>query len=320
MEHLTKDYYKILTDKMIEKMSNNISYKKPWFTSTEFPYNPITGTVYKGINLLSLMSEEFSDPRFYTFNNIKKLSEESNTPILLKKGSKGFPVFKAVKYEINKNNETGEPNENQSNKNPFFIWRQVYSATVFNASQIDGIAPLETREPVPFSENNNIELLATAMKERDSLTIKHHSKGKSFYNFEEDVVMLPEKTLFKSDALYYRTLMHELGHATGGKNRLNRKLANTFGSPTYAQEELVAELCSYFLGFELGLQYDNITHDNHVGYLKSWIEILQNDKQFIFKAAGAANKAVDYLLTVKKEFEFNHNNQDTTNLFLKHTI
>jgi antirestriction protein ArdC len=35
--------------------------------------------------------------------------------------------------------------------------------------------------------------------------------------------------------------------------------------------------------------------DDHAAYMASWLEVLKNDKRFIFTAASHAQKAVDYL-------------------------
>lgn len=88
-------------------------------------------------------------------------------------------------------------------------------------------------------------------------------------------------------------MLHELGHATGGDNRLNRPLANGFGTAEYAREELVAELCSAFASAETGVQFDD---KNHAAYIGSWLDVLKSDKHAVFAAAKDASKAVDYLL------------------------
>ena len=88
-------------------------------------------------------------------------------------------------------------------------------------------------------------------------------------------------------------MLHELGHATGGENRLNRPLSNGFGTSEYAREELVAELCSAFASAETGVQFDD---KNHAAYIGSWLETLKGDKHAVFAAAKDASKAVDYLL------------------------
>ena len=56
-------------------------------------------------------------------------------------------------------------------------------------------------------------------------------------------------------------------HSTGHPSALNRGCNTDFGSPEYAQEELVAELGSLFLSADLGIQsadYEGEHYENHV--------------------------------------------------------
>ena len=36
------------------------------------PFNPVTGTRYKGINLVNLMAQEYGDPRWMTYKQAKE--------------------------------------------------------------------------------------------------------------------------------------------------------------------------------------------------------------------------------------------------------
>ena len=270
-----KDHYQILTDSIIKKMEDAVQYEKPWFSCDLLPYNPVTGTKYKGVNVLSL-------------------SEETGEKIMIIKGEKGIPVFKAMQKTFTKVNEdTGE-------ESSFSLWNQVYAGTVFNASQLTGMPPLKELPKIDFEDVEEAEKISIAMQEASGLKVVHSAEGRAYYVPSEDKVHMPNKEHFKSVSLYYRTLMHEFGHSTGHEKRLNRKFGSSgFGSPEYAFEELVAELSSYFMGANLGLPYDSQTHENHAAYLKSWIGALQKDKKMIFKAAGLATRSVEFQLKTK---------------------
>ena len=72
------------------------------------------------------------------------------------------------------------------------------------------------------------------------------------YNWQTDIINLPEKDQFASADAYYATAFHEAGHSTGHKYRLNREPAQhlggwQFGDKIYAREELVAEMTSALL-------------------------------------------------------------------------
>ena len=55
----------------------------------------------------------------------------------------------------------------------------------------------------------------------------------------------------------------------------------------YAFEELIAELGSAFLCSKLGIEKDI---KNTSAYIQSWLNALENDTQFIFKASKQAQK------------------------------
>ncbi|MBB6125408.1 antirestriction protein ArdC [Sphingobium subterraneum] len=55
----------------------------------------------------------------------------------------------------------------------------------------------------------------------------------------------------------------------------------------------VAEMGSAFLCAALGI----VPTVRHADYLGSWLEVLREDNRAIFRAASAASKAADWLLT-----------------------
>lgn len=299
LQEETKDHHLILTQKIIEKMEESLKYEKPWLTPNGLaPYNPVTGTKYKGVNFLSLMLHDFNDDRFYTFNNIKKLAQETNTNIHIKKGEKGIPIFKALQKTFTKTDkESGE-------ESVFGFWTQVYSGTVFNATQIEGLPALEKQVKNNIQGNEAVTQIIEALAQKTGLTVLHKNIDRACYIPLKDTVELPEKDNFKSNMHYLCTALHETSHATGHKSRLNRDLMGKFGTPEYAKEELIAELASYFLGTDpnINIPYDSASHDNHAAYLQSWLKALKNDKNYIFKCASAASKVAEYQLSLRDEY------------------
>jgi antirestriction protein ArdC len=291
-----KDHHQILTDRIIEKMEEAVKFEKPWFTCNMLPYNPVSKTKYRGINLVSLLARGFNDPRFLTFQHIQTLSKEIGSPILIKSGEKGTSIFKAIKKSFtNEDKESGE-------KTISSFYHYVYSGSVFNASQLTGMPNLPVLNTEPFKTEEEAEKILKAMCEMTGLKFEHRNQDIACYIPSKDTVMMPPKEQFKSSLNYYSTLMHELGHSTGHETRLNRNLTGKFGDSLYSFEELVAELSSYYMGATLELPYDSKIHDNHAGYLKSWIKALKDDKNMIFKAASQASKAVEFQINTKKAF------------------
>ncbi|WP_292277942.1 zincin-like metallopeptidase domain-containing protein, partial [Mesorhizobium sp.] len=62
-----------------------------------------------------------------------------------------------------------------------------------------------------------------------------------------------------------------------------------------AHEELIADLGGCFLAAALGIVPELEPRPDHASYLASWLEILRNEKRFIFAAAAHAQRAVNYL-------------------------
>ena len=58
---------------------------------------------------------------------------------------------------------------------------------------------------------------------------------------------------------------------------------------------------SAFLCADLGITPE--IRDDHAAYIASWLEVLKNDKRFIFSAASYAQKAADYLHSLQPKAE-----------------
>lgn len=75
--------------------------------------------------------------------------------------------------------------------------------------------------------------------------------------------------------------------------RLDRNLANRFGSNAYAAEELIAEATSALIGADLGVP---VTHlDNHASYINHWLRILRADERALMTAPARAEEAATWL-------------------------
>lgn len=75
-------------------------------------------------------------------------------------------------------------------------------------------------------------------------------------------------------------------------------MEGTFGTDSYAKEELRAEIASMMLTRQLGLPHNP---DRHAAYVESWINILQKDPSEILKAASDAPKIKDYVLSFNQQ-------------------
>ena len=182
---------------------------------------------------------------------------------------------------------------------------------VFNERDIEGVdfdlrrKKIEAKAKKFETEVEKIDAAESIIKNMPNapkIIEKYIGKGQSpNYKPTRDIVEMPQKTQYDNVAIWYGTAFHELCHATGHATRLGREGITNFdgfGSPSYAFEELVAELGSAFLNAESGILFQTLKMN--AAYIKGWKEsvksILKKDNKAIFKAAGQAQKAADYIL------------------------
>ncbi|HEV7380565.1 MAG TPA: zincin-like metallopeptidase domain-containing protein [Dyadobacter sp.] len=292
-----RDYRQELTSnimKMVE--AGTAPWQKPWNADAAaahlaMPYNAASGRAYRGGNSIWLMAKAMEkaefDPRFVTYNQAKDNDWQ------VKKGERGTSVeyWQFDKEEKRKDPTTGKDETVRIKlDNP-----RVFYATVFHASQIDGIPKYEPRVPEngwkPVEQAENIMAGSKAK-------IIHDQVDRAYYAPSSDSVHLPPKEAFPRDVDYYEVAMHELAHWSGHESRLNRDLTGSFGSESYAKEELRAQMASLYLSAETGVPFNP---DRHASYQNSWLQVLQNDKNEFFRAAKDAEVIADYILDLQKE-------------------
>lgn len=281
---------------------DNIPWQKQWDTPNNF--NGISGKAYKGINALILLivsqKQKYQDPRWYTYLQIKKLGFKLKTEA---KG-KGVPVEFWSYYNLKtKKKASFEEYEKSIEKDPkskdnFKII--LTTSYVFNGSLVEGLEAYYQEE----GEKINIpKYIANIIK---NIGVNYEEKGSNaYYDIVRDKVVLPPSHTFIDKYSYYATQLHELTHATGSTNRLNRNVMVSYSKENYAREELVAEIGSSFLMQKLNINADKVNYDDHKAYIKSWIEVLENNPKELFNAISLANKAFDYLDSKSKQIEKN---------------
>ncbi|MFO9570999.1 zincin-like metallopeptidase domain-containing protein [Legionella pneumophila serogroup 1] len=283
-------YHQVVANQIIESLkAGTAPWLKPWepgIGNGQIPYNPITGKRYRGINALYLMLNQSDDNRWLTYKQAQGIDAQ------VRKGEKGTTIqyWKFHEEQI-KQDAAGKPVLDEQG-NPLKVQvnlerPKVFYATVFHASQIDNMPELITKEP-DWSLIERAEKLLLNF----GATITHSEADRAFYRLSTDSIHLPPKEQFKSAANYYATALHELGHWSGHPSRLDRDLGHPFGSDAYAKEELRAEIASMLLGAELGIGHDP---SQHTAYIKSWIQVLEDEPLEIFRASADAEKIVSHL-------------------------
>jgi putative DNA primase/helicase len=288
---MATDYRRELTDKIITALENGVApWQKPWDGSvvkSMQPFNPISSTQYRGFNQLSLMMTPYDDPRWCTY----KQAAEKGWQV--RKGEKSTSIEFWKFYE---DREQTDPDSGEVKKVKVKLDRPIVRyASVFNVQQMDNVPELERIENGYEWEPNE---MAEKILSKSGVPMFFDQSDRAYYTSLRDEIHMPAREAFPSVEKFYATALHELGHATGHESRLNRKLGNTFGSVDYAKEELRAEMASFFLSARLGIEFDV---GNHAAYVGSWIKVLQEDKNELFRAAKDAEGIAEYVMNIGLE-------------------
>jgi antirestriction protein ArdC len=281
----TNDIYSTITNRIIADLEKGqLTWRQPWMTGHDV-MRPLrwNDQPYTSVNTILLwdaaLNKGFESSHWMTFKQALALKGS------VRKGEKATQIVYADKFlkeEIDAQGET------QSRTIPF-----LKSYHVFNANQIDGLSDGFYKKP-----NRSIINLETRDERLENYFAETKiaiQKGtKACYNLSRDVVEIPAFENFYDAPSYYATLAHEIVHATKHPTRLDREFGRLkWGDEGYAKEELVAELGSCFLAADLGFEPE--FRQDHSAYIQNWLQVLQNDKRFIFSAASYAQKAVEYL-------------------------
>jgi antirestriction protein ArdC len=267
--------YEIITSRIVEELQKGqIPWRKPWKTLP--PANLISKKPYRGINVFLLALQGYGSQYWLTFNQAKQLGGN------VRKGEHGSKIvfWKFDSYE----SETAD-GETEQRKSAILRYY-----TVFNLEQTEGLKALLTLPPAfPIQ---SAEEIVKGMPNPPAF----EQDARAAYVPSRDVVTMPSRTAFDSQAEYYSTLFHELTHSTGHAKRLAREGFDTpqkFGSESYSREELIAEMGSAMLCGVAGIEQS--TPANSAAYLKAWVARLKADSKLVISAASAAQKAADYI-------------------------
>lgn len=289
-----------------------MAWHQPWKAGSGgnhllLPKNATTGVGYTGGNRIiladRLMRRHIAEGQ--PFDNrwlTKKQAETLDGRLKADAEGQGVTLVKIVKDTFKKE-VVGDNGQKEEKQQPYTAARLfvVYHISLFEGLQLPEPEPL----PVVVPRDSTMTLsgegqdILDAFIKRTKLTIRHGNgleiPDAAFYAPLHDTVTMPRKELFETDEDYYDTLMHELGHSTMAEHRMNRKGAlGSFGTETYAKEELRADFASAFLGAVIDLPASERRLKDHAAYMQSWSRNLK--PQDIFTAAREAEKICDWVL------------------------
>ena len=293
---VTQTSYQEITDKIVGLLESGVvPWHKPWSVPGGEPQNLISRRPYRGINPFLLNLAPYASPYWLTFRQARTLGGT------VRRGEKSSPIwfwkFWTPRAKKDPDRQPGEISSRDLKAIP--VLRRY---RVFNVEQCDGLGDHVPELPGDQrTEWQRIEAAETLVAEMPQKPRIEHGRRGAFYRPAVDLVGMPDRDRFEGAEAYYSTLFHELVHATGHESRLGRKgatAASRFGSPTYSREELVAEMGAAFLSGRAGIEHATI--EASAGYLAHWIDKLEGEPQLAVQAAGAAQKAADFILGARR--------------------
>lgn len=283
---------KEIVEKIISDMQEHgFEWVRPW--SEHFMQrNAVSNRTYHGGNRLHLafisQARGYDDPRWCTFNQAKE------NGWAVRKGAKSAVIEHWKTTSSLKPSEAEDGSDDKLVNYPVLVgaWH------VFNAAEIEGIPPLGDLNANHISDDA-ATVIPTVRKSSRCKISEAERISQACYKPLADIIEMPAQPTFVSDESYLRTLLHEMAHSTGHHSALDRDMHGSFGSESYAFEELIAELGSIFTATQLGFPCANIDerhYQNHVAYLQSWVSALRNDEALLFRAASKADAACEYII------------------------
>lgn len=311
--------YDKFADMLIKKLEGfEGNWEKPWFdVGMQWPKS-IYGKPYNGMNALNLSIlcefEGYKIPIFATHDrifamNFEKDENGNRVPAVndageklpfvhVEKGQSAFPVFlsqtnivhKDTKQKISYADYVKLSSEEQDNYN---IYHNMKVYPVFNVDQTnlkearpelyDKLLQEHGPKEIPEIKEGEDYVFAPVDKmiaDNSWICPIKITGNRAFFRPGAPEICVPEKAQFPHRDQFYSTLFHEMTHSTGDKDHLNRlNPADSFGSPGYAREELVAEIGKALTCQRYGIP--SHMKDDTLPYLKSWLSSLHEDPKFI---------------------------------------
>jgi antirestriction protein ArdC len=277
------DVYSRVTAEIIAAIEQGTGeWRAPWFhngTSIARPTNIASGKRYRGINTLALWAAGFAAGYGDGLWGTYKQWQDAGAQVREGERSTTVVLWKKIQVSPQTDNEDDDDGHRR-------MFARAFS--VFNIAQVDGYErPVTPALP-------GAERLAHAEAFIANLGVKTVFGGsEAYYRPSADTVFMPPFPSFRDAVSFYGVWLHENGHATGAKHRLDRDLSERFGSAAYAAEECCVEILSGVVLADLGIAHH--PRPDHAAYVASWLKVLKDDPKAIFTAASKAQQAADWM-------------------------
>jgi len=278
-----------ITENIVNALRNGIvPWRKPWVgpNSPSFPTNFTSQRSYRGMNVLLLRLAEMSQN--YPTSYWATFAQWRSVDCFVRAGEKATQIVFWKPVTKTKRDDQGD-----EESKTFPVLR---SWAVFNIAQVEGkIADTFKAIPQPITEvvsderHEEFEKVVVGTK----ADIRYGGDKAFYVRPPQDHIVLPQREKFIDFPAFAETLAHELCHWT--EWRLG-------WTGNYAEGELRAEIGACFLSTALGIP-NSSDLSNHAAYIHSWLQALENDPKFIFRAATAASKAADHILGLSQPQE-----------------
>lgn len=322
----------VFADIMIDKIRNlQQDWKQPWISpgAAQLPRN-LNGRNYNGMNSIILMflqeKHGWQTARYATFDRITDMNfakdkegkrlhlltdkDGNKLPyVRVNKGEKSTPVMittftcvhkktnERIKYEDYKQLSDKERNE-------FSVFPKQHVYNVFNVDQTNmketrpelyETYHKEAQGTLELSDKGMVSLPEIdAMIDKDLYVcpIKPTAGNDAYYSVARDEIVIPEKAQFIDGESFYSNLLHEMSHASGSPDRLNR-IKPEQDRAAYSREELVAELTAALVASRYGMA-KHVKSDS-AAYLKSWLGSLNENPEFIKTTLNDVKRSASFI-------------------------
>lgn len=277
--------------------SSDKTTRMPWNGIHHSPNNPITGKRFSGTNMISLWAamrnHQYESPYWASERAWKSRGGK------LKPTAQGtnifMPIFDETISTSYRSGPLGFDHQNPKDKRLLGFKKWL----VYNYEEVSHIRLPDPSSPHPFTPIDAADKLIESYLSNKGPALIFGGAIACYIPLYDRIQMPPKESFPAYDGLdgnqyYYSVTLHECIHSTGSPNRLNRLKNASFGSASYAEEELIAELGCAFVGSRIGLA--TALRLDHASYVKSWLSLLKNQRSTFFKAANQGAKAANFLL------------------------